>query len=49
MRLIQHVLNYKSERNTLIEFRKSVDSRDRGIQKVDLKGTRICACLSAEL
>lgn len=37
------------KKHTPVEFRKSVDSRDRGIQKVDLKGTGICACLSVEL
>lgn len=37
------------KKHTPVEFRKSVDSRDRGIQKVDLKGTGICACLFVEL
>lgn len=37
------------KKHTPVEFRKSVDSRDRGIQKVDLKGNGICACLFAEL
>ena len=37
------------KKHTPVEFRKSVDSRDRGIQKVDSKGTGICACLSVEL